>query len=106
MRVAKRVIVSKRLTFQSQLYPAMKRKLSAAIILALFAALFVGCATTQSRYGKKGANVLNIINVEKGSYSKTGPLTIGLNLSEIMPRETPSGDRVRLLAGLITIEDS
>ena len=100
------MIVLGRLIFQFHLYPAMKRKLSAVILLALFAALFAGCTTTQSRYGKKGANVLNIINVEKGSYSKTGPLTIGLNLSEIMPRENPSGDRVRLLAGLITIEDS
>lgn len=84
----------------------MKTKLTTVIILALFVALFTGCTTTQSRYGKKEANVLGIIKVEKGSYSKTGPLTIGLNLSEIMPRANPSGDRVKLLAGLITIEDS
>ena len=35
-----------------------------------------------------------------------GPEDSLLNLSEIMPRGNPSGDRVKLLAGLITIEDS
>jgi len=83
----------------------MKTKLSAVILLALFAALFSGCSSTQTRYGKRVTNVAEIVRVERGSYSKSGPLTFPLKTSKIVPRASPSGDRIKILAGLITIED-
>ena len=84
----------------------MKTKFSAVILLALFAVLFSGCSSTRTLYGKQETNVLGFVKVEQGSYSKTGPLTIGVKTSELVPRADPSGNRVKFLWGLITIEDS
>jgi hypothetical protein len=83
----------------------MKTKLSAVILIAFFAALFSGCSSTRTSYGKREMNMAGIIKVERGSYSKAGPLTIRVKASDFIPRASPTGDRVRLLAGLITIED-
>lgn len=83
----------------------MKTKLSALILLALLALVFSGCSSTRTLYGKREMNLLKIVEVERGSYGKTGPLTIGVKTSELVPRASPSGDRIKLLAGLITIED-
>jgi len=85
---------------------AMKTKLSIILLLALGAALFSGCSTTQTRYGKQETNLLGLVKVEEGAYSKTGPLTIGVKTSELVPRKSPSGAKVEFLWGLFAIEDN
>ena len=84
----------------------MKSKLSLFFILILSAVLFSGCSTTQTSYGKQESNLLGIVKVEQGSYSRTGPLTIGVKTSELVPRADPSGNKATFLWGLFTLEDS
>ena len=84
----------------------MKTKLSLILLLALGAALFSGCSTTQTRYGKKETNILGLIKVEEDAYTRTSPLTIGVKSSELVPRKNPSGTKVEFLWGLFAIEDN
>ncbi|RPF81035.1 MAG: hypothetical protein CBC31_003785 [Verrucomicrobia bacterium TMED71] len=81
----------------------MKTKLASIIVIFLFAALFSGCATT--KYGSSEATVAGWVTVENKTYSKTGPMTIGVKTSELVPRKNTSGGRVRFLWGLFTIAD-
>lgn len=83
----------------------MKSKLTSILILSLFAAIFAGCATTQQKYGASEATVAGWVTVEKNTYSKTGPMTIGVKTSELAARKNTSGGRVRFLWGLFTIAD-
>ncbi|OUW15377.1 MAG: hypothetical protein CBD18_09215 [Opitutales bacterium TMED158] len=83
----------------------MKTKLTLLLALALGAAFFTGCSTTQTRYGKQEANFLGLIKVEEDAYTKTGPLNIGVKTSELLPRKSPSGTKVEFLWGLFSIED-
>ncbi len=81
----------------------MKTKRVPILTLLLIAALFSGCAST--RYGASESTVAGWVTVENNTYSKTGPLTIGVETSELVPRKNTSGGRVRFLWGLFTIAD-
>jgi len=81
----------------------MKTKLIPILTLSLLAALISGCAST--RYGASEGTVAGWVSVEKGTYSKTGPMTIGVDTSELIARKDTSGSRIRFLWGLFTISD-
>ena len=81
----------------------MKTKLASILVISRFAALFSGYATT--KYGSSEATVAGWVTVENKTYSKTGPMTIGVKTSELVPRKNTSGGRLRFLWGLFTIAD-
>ena len=81
----------------------MKTKLASIIVIFLFAALFSGGATT--KYASSEATVAGWVTVENKTYSKTGPMTIGVKTSEMALRNTTSGGRVRHLWGLFPAAD-
>ncbi len=83
----------------------MKPNITAAIALIALAAIFSGCSSTQTRYGKKEVNVLGIVRVEQASFSEVRPTTISVKTSELVPRPNPSGGRLSFLWGLFTIAD-
>ena len=81
----------------------MKSKIASVIVVLLSASLFAGCAST--RYGSSEATVAGWVSAEGGSYSEVGPMTIGVNTSELIARKNTSGGRIRFLWGLFTIAD-
>ncbi|MEC7906166.1 MAG: hypothetical protein VYC82_02985 [Verrucomicrobiota bacterium] len=81
----------------------MKSKIASFIVVLLFTSLFAGCAST--RYGSSEATVAGWVSAEGGSYSEVGPMTIGVNTSELIARKNTSGGRIRFLWGLFTIAD-
>lgn len=81
----------------------MKSKIASVIVVLLFASLSAGCAST--RYGSSEATVAGWVSAEGGSYSEVGPMTIGVNTSELIARKNTSGGRIRFLWGLFTIAD-
>ena len=81
----------------------MKSKIASVLFVLLFAYFFIGCAST--RYGSSEATVAGWVSAEGGSYSEVGPMTIGVNSSELIARKNTSGGRIRFLWGLFTIAD-
>ena len=81
----------------------MKSKIASVLFVLLYASLFTGCAST--RYGSSEATVAGWVSAEGGSYSEVGPMTIGVNSSELIARKNTSGGRIRFLWGLFTIAD-
>jgi len=81
----------------------MKSKITSILVILLFAHLFTGCAST--RYGSSEFTAAGWVSAEGGSYSEVGPMTIGVNTSELIARKNTSGGRVRFLWGLFTIAD-
>ncbi|HAT59287.1 MAG TPA: hypothetical protein DCS60_00775 [Opitutae bacterium] len=81
----------------------MKTKLASIIVIFLFAAFFSGSATT--KYGSSEATAAGWVAVENKTDSKTGPTTIGVKTSELVPRNKTSGGLVHSLFGFFTIAD-
>ena len=81
----------------------MKSKIASVLFVLLFASFFTGCASM--RYGSSEATVAGWVSAEGGSYSEVGPMTIGVNSSELIARKSTSGGRIRFFWGLFTIAD-
>ncbi|HCR29164.1 MAG TPA: hypothetical protein DIV79_04015 [Opitutae bacterium] len=81
----------------------MKTKITSALVALLFVPLFAGCAST--RHGSSEATLAGWVTAEKSTYSEVGPMTIGVDTSELVARKNTSGGRVRFLWGLFTIAD-
>ena len=81
----------------------MKSKITSILLVLLFASLFAGCAS--SRYGSSEATVARLVTAEGRTYSEMGPMTIGVNTSELIARKNTSGGRIRFFYGLFTIAD-
>lgn len=81
----------------------MKSKVASVLVVLLFVSLFAGCAST--RHGSSEFTAAGWVSAEGGSYSEVGPMTIGVNTSELVARKNTSGGRVRFLWGLFTIAD-
>ena len=77
----------------------MKSKIASVLVVLLFASLFAGCASTRE------ATVAGWVTAEGGTYSEVGPMTIGVNTSELIARKNTSGGRIRFLWWLFTIAD-
>lgn len=76
-----------------------------AAVLAL-AAVTSGCATRNTSSGGRETSVLGgAVTVAKDSFQPTNPATIDADTSKIVGRNGPSGKKVSLFWGLITLHD-
>jgi hypothetical protein len=76
---------------------------AAALALLAFAS---GCATRNTSSGGKETNVLGgAMVVSKDSFQPVTPATLDADTSKIVGKNGPSGNKVSLLWGLITLKD-
>lgn len=76
------------------------------VALLIAAALVSGCATRTTSSGGKETNVLGgAVTVSKDSFQPTGPATLDVDTSKIAGKTGPSGKKVTLFWGLITLRD-
>ena len=79
--------------------------------LPLFAVLFIallasGCATRNTASGGKETNVLSgAVTYSSDSFQPVKPATVNADTSAIVGKNGPSGKKVTLLWGLITLHD-
>jgi len=79
--------------------------------LPLFAVLFIallasGCATRNTASGGKETNVLaGAVTYSSDSFQPVKPATVNADTSAIVGKNGPSGKKVTLLWGLITLHD-
>lgn len=84
----------------------MKTKLPLAATLVAVSWFAAGCATKTTAGGGRETNVLaGVVNVSTGSFEPTNPATINADTSKIVGKGNPSGNKVTLLWGLITLLD-
>lgn len=77
--------------------------LVSALALLVFAS---GCATRNTSSGGKETHVLGgAVTVATDSFQPTTPATIDADTSKIVGRKGPSGKKVSILWGLITLHD-
>ncbi len=79
------------------------------LLLAAFLSLLVvasGCATRKTISGGKETTVLGgAVTVATDSFQPTNPATIDADTSKIIGRNGPSGKKVSILWGLVTLHD-
>jgi predicted small secreted protein len=76
-----------------------------AAVLA-FALVVSGCATRNTMSGGKETTVLGgAVTVATESFQPVAPTTLNVNTSEIAGKSGPSGKKVSLLWGLVTLHD-
>ena len=76
-----------------------------AALLAL-AAFTSGCATRNTMSGGKETTVLGgAFTVATESFQPVPPTTLNVNTSEIVGKKGPSGKKVSVLWGLLTLHD-
>jgi hypothetical protein len=84
-------------------------RLSNGLVLAATLALLVtasGCATRSTISGGKETTVLGgAVTVATDSFQPTPPATIDADTSKIVGRSGPSGKKVSILWGLVTLHD-
>lgn len=83
----------------------MKMKLPAlaAVVLSLLAA---GCATRNTASGGKETTVLGgAVTVATNSFEPANPATVNADTSKIVGKTGPSGKKVSLFWGLLTLHD-
>ncbi len=82
-------------------------KITRFLPVALLAALFVsGCATrTTSSGGRETSLLAGAVTVSTNSFQPTTPNTVDADTSKIVSNGNPSGSKVTLLWGLITLHD-
>lgn len=70
------------------------------------AAFFAGCQSSPSAYhSPKTTNFLGIVEFEDSAYSQSGPATFEVKTDELVTKDNYSGNKLKLLWGLITISD-
>lgn len=83
----------------------MKTKLQLAAALALLA-LASGCATRNTSSGGRETTVLGgAVTVSSASFQPTNPATVDADTSKIVGTNGPSGKKVSLFWGLLTLHD-
>lgn len=76
------------------------------IALSALLALGTGCATRTTSSGGKETNVLGgAVTVERDSFQPPTPTTLDVDTSKIVGRNGPSGKKVSLFWGLVTLRD-
>ncbi|HAV13337.1 MAG TPA: hypothetical protein DCX06_07605 [Opitutae bacterium] len=83
----------------------MLTKFLAPLLLAATALVFTACDGGRAQMEKKEANLLGVASYQDENYSPTGPATIAVHTDELYDRDNPSGKKVTLLWGLITLKD-
>lgn len=79
-------------------------------LLALSAAAFTGCNSAKSGFEysyvkEKKTNVLGVIKTQDRSFTLDDPASANLSSNELLAVHNPSGRKVDLLWGLITLKD-
>ena len=83
----------------------MKLRLSFAALLALLV-LGSGCATRNTSSGGRETTVLGgAVTVATDSFQPPNPATLDADTSKIIGKNGPSGKKVSLFWGLITLHD-
>ena len=83
----------------------MKFRIPLVAALALLA-LTTGCATRTTGSGGKETTLLaGAVTVSTNSFQPTNPATLDADTSKIIGKNGPSGKKVSLLWGLITLHD-
>ena len=83
----------------------MNKKLSLSASLVLLA-LASGCATRNTSSGGKETTVLGgAVTVATDSFQPTTPATLDADTSKIVGKNGPSGKKVSLFWGLVTLHD-
>jgi hypothetical protein len=78
-------------------------RLAAALTLLVFAS---GCATRNTSSGGKETTVLGgAVTVATESFQPTNPATLDVDTSTIVGKKGPSGKKVSLFWGLVTLHD-
>lgn len=87
----------------SSLSPMKTLQLAALLALIAFTS---GCATRTTSSGGKETTVLGgAVTVSKDSFQPTTPATIDADTSKLVGKNGPSGKKVSLFWGLITLHD-
>ncbi len=85
--------------------PFMKTKIPLVVVL-LFSLLTVGCATRNTASGGKETSVLGgAVTVSTESFQPVKPATVNADTSKFVGKNGPSGKKVSLLWGVITLHD-
>ncbi len=83
----------------------MKSKLPLVALFTLLA-FVTGCATRTTSSGAKETTILGgAVTVAKDSFQPTTPATIDADTSKIVGKNGPSGKKVSLFWGLLTLHD-
>jgi hypothetical protein len=88
--------------------PAPRRRAALALLGLLFssAAFFSGCATRNTASGGRETNILGgAVAVSTQSFQPPTPATLDVDTSKIIGNGDPSGRKVSLFWGLITLRD-
>lgn len=86
----------------------MKTKSLSFVLPAAFAAALAasGCATKTTATGGRETNVLGgAVTVATDSFQPTNPATLDVDTSKIVGKGNPSGKKISLFWGLITLHD-
>ncbi len=84
----------------------MKLKLPIFALIGLLAVLFSGCATRNTSSGGRETSVLGgAVTVASDSFQPTNPATIDADTSKLIGKNGPSGKKVSLFWGLLTLHD-
>ena len=84
----------------------MKLKLQIFALLGLVVVLFSGCATRNTSSGGRETSVLGgAVTVASESFQPTNPATLNADTSKLVGKNGPSGKKVSLLWGLVTLHD-
>lgn len=84
----------------------MKSKLLLVTATLALVALSSGCATRRTSTGGKETNVLGgAVTVTTESFQPTNPATVDADTSKIVGKNGPSGKKVSLFWGLLTLHD-
>lgn len=84
----------------------MKIRLLALAPLTLSVCLLSGCATKTTASGGRETNLLlGAVTYSSDSFQPTNAATVDADTSKIVGRGNPSGAKVSLLWGLITLHD-
>jgi hypothetical protein len=85
--------------------PSPSQRLTFAALLAVFVSAS-GCATRNTSSGGKETTVLGgAVTVASDSFQPTNPATLDADTSKLVGKNGPSGKKVSLLWGLITLHD-
>lgn len=83
----------------------MKSTLRLAAVLALVACAS-GCATRNTSSGGRETTLLGgAVTVASDSFQPTSPTTVDTDISKLVGKNGPSGSKVTILWGLITLRD-
>lgn len=74
-------------------------------ICAVAASLFAGCSTQKTRSGRNNSFLGGLVTYDTGSYAPVRNTTLEADATEFLGRVNPSGDRLTLLWGTLTVHD-